>query len=56
MSEGFVKKLYKTADIVKCIFACPVESVAPSSEIKCLLQSRFPPNFHMRPHMFHRLI
>ena len=29
MSEGFVKKLYKTADMVKCIFAWPVEFVAP---------------------------
>ena len=28
MSE-VVKKLYKTADMVKCIFAWPVESVAP---------------------------
>ena len=29
MSEGFVTKLYKTADMVKCIFAWPVASVAP---------------------------
>ena len=29
MSEGFVKKLYKTADMVKCIFAWPEESVTP---------------------------
>ena len=29
MSEDFIKKLYKTADMVKCIFAWPVESVAP---------------------------
>ena len=29
MSEGFVKKLYKTADMVKHILAWPVESVAP---------------------------
>ena len=29
MSEGFVKKLYKTADMVKCTFAWPVESVTP---------------------------
>ena len=29
MAEGFVKKLYRTADVVKYIFAWPVESVAP---------------------------
>ena len=29
MSEDFIKKLYKTADMVKYIFAWPVESVAP---------------------------
>ena len=29
MYKGFVKKLYKTADMVKCIFAWAVESVAP---------------------------
>ena len=29
MYEAFVKKLYKTADMVKCIFAWSVESVAP---------------------------
>ena len=34
ISEGFVKKLYKTADMVKCIFASPVESVA-TLEIQC---------------------
>ena len=29
LSEGFVKKLYKTADMGKYIFAWSVESVAP---------------------------
>ena len=29
MAEGFVKKLYRTVDVVKYIFALPVESVAP---------------------------
>ena len=29
MAEGFVKKLYRTVDMVKYIFALPVESVAP---------------------------
>ena len=29
MPEGFVKKLYKTADMAKCVFCRPVESVAP---------------------------
>ena len=29
MYEGFVKKLYMTADMVKCVFAWRVESVAP---------------------------
>ena len=28
MAEGFVKKLNRTADVVKYIFAWPVESVA----------------------------
>ena len=39
MSEGFVKNLYKTADMVKCIFcmACRVRSplVGGTIEIKC---------------------
>ena len=39
MSEGFVKKLNKTADMVKCIFcmACRVRSpmVRGTLEIKC---------------------
>ena len=29
MAEGFVKKLYRAADVAKYIFAWPVESVAP---------------------------
>ena len=32
MSEGLAKKLYKTADMIKYIFAWPVESVAPCEE------------------------
>ena len=32
MSEGIVKKLYKTAYTVNYIFALPVESVAPWKE------------------------
>ena len=39
MSEGFVKKLYMTADMVKCILcmACKVRSpmVRGTLEIKC---------------------
>ena len=57
MSEGFVKKLYKTADTVNYIFgmACRVRSPMERGtlEIKCYLQSRFPPIFHMQPHMLH---
>ena len=57
MSEGFVKKLYKTADAVNYIFgmACRVRSPMERGtlEIKCYLQSRFPPIFHMQPHMLH---
>ena len=57
MSEGFVKKLYKTADMVKCGFcmACRIRSpmVRGTLAIKCMLQSRFPPIVHMQPHMLH---
>ena len=57
MAEGFVKKLYRTADVVKYIFcmACRVRSpmLRDTLEIKCVLQSRFPSIFHMHPHMLH---
>ena len=47
MSEGFVKKLYKTADMVNYMFcmACRVRSPMERGtlEIKCYLQSRFLP-------------
>ena len=46
MSEGFVKKLYKTADTVNYIFrmACRVRSPMERGtiEINCYFQSRFP--------------
>ena len=60
MAEGFVKKLYRTADVVKYIFsmaamACRVRSpmLRDTLEIKCVLQTRFPSIFHMQPHMLH---
>ena len=57
MAEGFVKKLHRTADVVKYIFcmACRVRSpmLRDTLEIKCVLQSRFPSIFHMQPHMLH---
>ena len=57
MAEGFVKKLYRTADVAKYIFcmACRVRSpmLRDTLEIKCVLQSRFPSIFHMQPHMLH---
>ena len=57
MSEGFVNKLYKTADMVKYIFcmACRVRSpmIRGTLEIKCLLQPRIPPFFHIQPRMLH---
>ena len=57
MAEGFVKKLYRTADVVKYIFCmfCRVHSpmLRDTLEIKCVLQSRFPSIFHMQPHIIH---
>ena len=59
MAEGFVKKLYKTADMVKYIFcmACRVRSpmVRGTLEIKCVLQSRIPPIFYIQPHILYCL-
>ena len=55
--RGFVKKLYKTADTVKYMFrmACRARSpmVRGTLEIKCVLQSRIPPIFHIQPHMLY---
>ena len=52
MAEGFVKKLYRTADVVKYIFcmACRVRSPMLRDTLE---KSRFPSIFHMQPHMLH---
>ena len=57
MYEGFVKKLYMTADMVKCVFcmACRVRSpiIRGTLENSVFVAIKVCPNIHMQPHMLH---